>query len=116
MLKKIALGLLVAAPLSAPAAANPVAGQSAAMTAQADNAVMLKGLETAARMSPSDGGAAIELANAYMRAGRTVDAMAHYRRALQLDDVMMQTRLGDDIWAHEIARKALAADVRMTAR
>ncbi len=106
MKKMIALGLLVLAPLSAPAAAAPNADQAGAM----------KGLETVVRMSPSDGGAYIELAAAYLRDGRHADAMAAYRHALALDNVMMETRLGDAIWSHEIAQKALAREVTLTAR
>lgn len=76
----------------------------------------VQALEVAAKISPSDGGAAVELANAYWRTGRTAEAYDTYRRALALNNVMLETKLGDAIWSHEVARRALAHQVRLTAR
>lgn len=103
----IALALLVAAPLPVAAAAAPV---------NTSAAVDIRALETASRMSPADGGAAIELASAYMQVGRYADAAAAYRRALATDNEMMETPSGDTIWSHDVARKMLARDVLLTAR
>ncbi|MGK3796912.1 hypothetical protein, partial [Enterococcus faecium] len=76
----------------------------------------LRALETEARMSPDDGGTAIELASAYMRVGRYADAAAAYRHALAADNQMMETSTGDAIWSHDVARQMLAHDVLLTAR
>lgn len=112
---RIALCLLVAAPLSMPAAAAPSANDAATRLAmrQADD---VRALETVVRQSPRDGGAYIELAGAYVRAGRAADALIAYRRAMALDNVMLETRTGDAIWSHDVARMALAHDVVLTAR
>lgn len=104
----VMLSLLVAAPLAAvPAAASD--------NATAKNAAVIT-LEKYTRVAPSDGGAYIELANAYMRANRPVEAAAAYRHALQLDNVMMVLPNGDSIWSHEVARTALARVQELTAR
>lgn len=65
-------------------------------------------------VSPRDGGAYAELANAYMRAGQTQNAMVAYRRVLALDNVMLETSTGNAIWSHEVARRALATTATFT--
>jgi cytochrome c-type biogenesis protein CcmH/NrfG len=110
MFKTVMLSLLVAAPLAAaPAAANP------SDKATAQNAAVST-LENYTRVAPSDGGAFIELAQAYTRANRPVEATAAYRRALELDNVMMVTSTGDSVWSHQIARAALSRVQEVTAR
>jgi cytochrome c-type biogenesis protein CcmH/NrfG len=105
MFKKIAICLLVAAPLSAPAVAAP------------DNASQqVRSLEAATRLAPRDGGSFIELAQAYSRANRPADARDAYRQALALDNVMLETRTGDSVWSHQIAKSALASEVKFTSR
>lgn len=116
MNRMIALSLLVLAPLSAPAVAAPLDNQPAAERAAAQDARALQALETAARLSPDDGGARIELAYAYLRAGRVVDAANAYHRALALDNVMLETKTGDAIWSHQVARQALAGEMLLSAR
>jgi len=104
MAKMIALALLVAAPLSAvPAVAAP-----------ANPSVST--LEAVTLVNPNDGGTAIELAQAYLRADRPGEAMNHYRRALALDNVMLETRFGDAIWSHTVARQALKTVTAVSAR
>jgi predicted TPR repeat methyltransferase len=71
-------------------------------------------LEQVVRVSPRDGGAYAELAGAYVRAGRVADAMSAYRQVLALDNVMLETRSGDAVWSHEVARQALANETVMT--
>ena len=115
MIKNIAICLLVAAPLSAPAVAAPLDGQ-AMQQVTAQTAVDIKNLETVTRVSPTDGGSYIELAGAYLRAGRTADAMRAFHRAMALDNVMMETPTGDSIWSHQIASKALRHEVTLTSR
>ncbi|MDF0486596.1 hypothetical protein PX554_00510 [Sphingomonas sp. H39-1-10] len=104
MAKMIALALLVAAPLSAPAVAAP-AGSGSVST-----------LEAVTLVNPNDGGTAIELAQAYLRADRPGEAMTAYRRALTLDNVMLETRFGDAVWSHTVARQALKHETALSAR
>ncbi len=111
MKRMIALSLLVLAPLSAPAAAAPMDS-----SATAQNAVAVKTLEAAARLNPSDGGTCIELAYAYLRAGRPADATIAYHRALKLDNVMLETKTGDAIWSHQVAQYALSGEMQLSAR
>ena len=104
MFKKIALALLVAAPLSAPAVAAPAVSDS--VTTQ----------EAVARLHPNDCGSAIELAQAYLRADRPGEAANTYRRALTLDNVMLETPTGDSIWSHQVARQALPHATALSSR
>jgi len=76
----------------------------------------VRSVEASAQVDPRDGGAQIELANAYVRAGRTGDAATAYRRALTLDNVMLETRTGDSIWSHQVARHMLASGPVLAAR
>jgi len=116
MTYKIALCLLVAAPLSVPAVAAPNGDQPTSARIAARQAQELKTLEAVAHRSATDGGAYIELAGAYMRAGRPADATIAYRRALVLDNAMLETPSGDAVWSHAIAQRALGRDVQLTAR
>jgi cytochrome c-type biogenesis protein CcmH/NrfG len=68
------------------------------------------------QIEPTDGGAYIELAQAYLRAGRTGDAVLAYRAALTRDNEMMLTRNGASVWSHRIARDALALMPQYAAR
>lgn len=77
-----------------------------------DNSV--NSLETAAKFSPYDGGAYAELASAYLRAGRTNDAVSAYRRVLKLDNVMLETRSGQSVWSHQVARRVLEQNAQAT--
>ncbi|MBN8807014.1 MAG: hypothetical protein J0I47_02065 [Sphingomonas sp.] len=72
--------------------------------------------ETIVRVAPRDGGAYIELAQAYRSAGRTTDAATAYRAALARDNEMMMTPTGDAVWSHDIARRALVRLPQMAAR
>ena len=103
--------LLVAASLtaSASAAASPRDGaslQDAAVRSQ----------EAYVAVAPTDGGAFIELAQNYARAGRIGEAAGAYRRALALDNMMLVTKAGDSIWSHQVARSALARIPQLSAR
>jgi Tfp pilus assembly protein PilF len=106
MTLKFAIAILVAGAAVAPAAAAP----------SRDPAAAVRTLETVSQLSPTDGGVAIELAAAYQRAGRTADANTALRRALTLDNAMLETPTGDAIWSHQVAKRALARDVALTAR
>lgn len=106
MMKMMALTLL-AASLSAPAIAGITETRQSAA---------IRSLESVARLAPGDGGAMIELASAYRLAGRGADADNAYRQALALDNVMLETKTGDAIWSHQVARRALAQTVALSAR
>lgn len=115
MMKTVILSLLVAAPLAAaPAAAASNDGQTTALVTARDSDV--RSAEALTSVLPKNGGAYIELAQAYLRADRTADAAAAYRRALTLDNEMMETKTGDAVWSRNIARAALVHFPQMTAR
>jgi cytochrome c-type biogenesis protein CcmH/NrfG len=98
MTRSIALCILAAAAVAAPATAF---AQTAPQPA-------LASYETRAQLAPRDGGTQIELAQAYLREHRTADANRAYQRALKLDNEMMETPTGDAIWSHQVATAALA--------
>ena len=115
MIKTVLLSLLVASPLAAvPAAAASNDGQTTALVTARDADV--RSAEALTRIAPKDGGAYIELAQAYLRADRTADAAAAYRRALTLDNEMMETKTGDSIWSRNVARAALVRFPQMSSR
>ena len=115
MIKTVILSLLVAAPLTAvPAAAASNDGQTTALVTARDSDV--RSAEALTRVAPRDGGAYIELAQAYVRADRPADAAAAYRRALTLDNEMMETKTGDSIWSRNVARAALVRFPQMSSR
>lgn len=113
MIGKIALGLLVATPLSAPAAAHAQPLSASEIAARQAN---IAWHENAAAVNRYDGGVYVELAQAYQQAGRTIDAMNAYRRVMKLNNVMMETRNGDPVWSHEVAKAMLAHEVSLAAR
>ena len=104
MFTKICSGLVLAA-MAVPVAAH-----------MSDTARTIRVLEDETRRAPRDGGAAIELAAAYQRAGRTADADTAFRRALTLDNAMLETPTGDAIWSHAVARRALTHDTALASR
>ena len=106
MTLKFASILVLAATLG-----TPVLAASTSSTAAA-----VKSAEAYARVSPDDGGTQIELAAAYQRAGRTADANTTFRRALTLENAMLETPTGDSVWSHQVARQALARDAALAAR
>ena len=115
MIKTVILSLLVASPLAAvPAAAASNDGQNTALITARDSDV--RSAEAFTRVAPRDGGAYIELAQAYLRADRTADAAAAYRHAQVLDNEMMETKTGDAIWSRNVARAALVRFPQMSAR
>jgi len=115
MIKTVILSLLVASPLAAvPAAAASNDGQTTALVTARDSDV--RSAEALTRIAPKDGGAYIELAQAYLRADRPADAAAAYRRALTLDNEMMETKTGDSIWSRNVARAALVRFPQMSSR
>jgi Flp pilus assembly protein TadD len=104
MIKVVIFGALASISMASSAIAGPVDNSGDQIAA----------LTQFVSVSPRDGGAYAELAGAYARAGRMADAMTAYRRVLALDNVMLETRNGDAIWSHEVARKALANTATLT--
>ena len=104
MIRTLALGVVAVAGFSTVAVAAP----------RSTDAVATR--EAVAQVDARDGGAQIELANAYVRAGRSGDAAVVYRRALALDNVMLETRTGDAIWSHQVARHMLASAPALASR
>ncbi len=116
MIKITAFALLVAAPLAATAAADPVDNYSATTikTAHYDRAITR--LEARVKASPADESALINLAVAYRHKNRAAEADALYRRVLELDDVELDMANGGAIMSREVARRALAKRAQITAR
>jgi cytochrome c-type biogenesis protein CcmH/NrfG len=79
-------------------------------------AATLAAVETRAQLAPRDGGTQIELAQAYARAHRPLEAEHAYRRALALSNEMMDRPGGDSIWSHQVARLALSRTSAVAAR
>ena len=104
MIRTLALGLVAVASFSTVAVAAPRSADA------------MRSVEASAEVDPRDGGAQIELANAYARAGRSGEAATVYRRALTLDNVMLETRTGDAIWSHQVARHMLASGPVLASR
>lgn len=104
MVRTFALGLVAVATLSGAASAAP-------QTADA-----VRASEAVAQLSPRDGGAQIELANALVRVGRADEAAKYYRRAMALDNVMLETRNGDAIWSHQVATHMLGNAPQLASR
>jgi hypothetical protein len=104
MIRTLALGVVAVASLSSVAVAAPRSTDP------------VRSVEASAQVDPRDGGAQIELANAYVRAGRSGEAATAYRRALTLDNVMLETRTGDSVWSHQVARHMLASGPVLAAR
>ncbi|WP_296616863.1 hypothetical protein [Sphingomonas sp.] len=115
MIKTVLFSLLVASPLAAvPAAAASDDGTTTARITARDADV--RSAEALTRVAPKDGGAYIELAQAYVRADRPADAAAAYRHALTLDNEMMETKTGDAVWSRNVARAALVRFPQMSSR
>ena len=105
MVKAAIFGLLVATAM--PALAD---------TPSAKLAADIRIQESRNQAALSDSGDYVELAQAYLRAGRVGDAVFAYRAALKQDKAMILTKTGDAVWSHEIARNALAVTPQLAAR
>ncbi len=103
-MKSVLFLLVAAAALPAIAVAKPV-----------DNSKLVMLDRVAARM-PYNGAAQSDLGIAYLRADRASEARAAFERVLQLDNVTLTTRTGEDIWSHTLARRMLARDMVIAAR
>jgi DNA-binding SARP family transcriptional activator len=102
---KFAFALLLAA----------VSLHGVASAAPVDNSVITT-LERTAAWAPTDGAACSDLAIAYLKAGRVADARAAFDRVLTLDNVTLTTISGEDIWSHQLARRALRDDLTIASR
>ena len=113
-MKMFVIALLVAAPLPVMAAANPVDNSMTPSSATLGRTVAY--FETASQRDPRDQEAWLNLAMAYRSMGRTAEAADAFRRVMALDNVVLQDRLGDDVWSHSLARTALAQTPRFSSR
>ena len=108
MLKTLATLLLVAAPLSGAAVANPVDNSAYART--------IVHFETIVQTAPGDSAAWLNLGMAYRALGRTSAANAAFGHVLALDNATLQDRFGSDVWSHTLARQAMSNDAQITLR
>ena len=116
MRKTLVIGLLALAPLSAPAMADPVDNYAAPAIIGGRYMNAVTRLEAQVRRAPGDESALLNLGIAYRHMGREADARAALARVLTLPDVELDTVNGIAIMAHDAARRALATNLRFTAR
>ena len=107
MNKLLATCLLVSAPLSPLAAANPVDNYAEPQIAAAQYASAIARLEAQKRADPMDESTLLNLALAYRHSGRMAEAAKLYRRVLQLENAQLNTTIGKPMWSHDVARAAL---------
>jgi len=108
-MNKIAIiALIVLAPVSTSALAQPVDNYAVTAIADARYASAVARLEAKVKSMPNDETAWINLAIAYRHTGRSDDAVAAYTRVLKLDNVELDTATGQPMWSHDVARAGLA--------
>lgn len=95
--------------------AGLVAFPQIALSQPVDNS-SVEALQRVASRSPSDAAAQYELAVGYFKAGQTADARTAFRHVLSMDNVTLTTPKGEDVWSHQLARRALSSDVLVAAR
>jgi cellulose synthase operon protein C len=116
MIKLLVTSLLVAAPLSIAAAAEPVDNYAAKAVVAGDYRAAITTLEGAMRANPTDESTLLNLALAYRKAGRTAEAQALYERVLTLDNYALNTTRGVPMWSHDVALKALGRPTGLASR
>ncbi len=116
MIKYLIIPLLVAAPLSVAAAADPVDNYAAHDIGKARYALAITQLERDYARRPTDESILLNLALAYRHAGRQAEAVVLYRRVLAMQDYELDTVSGKPMWAHDVARRALGERVVLSAR
>jgi Flp pilus assembly protein TadD len=116
MTKYLVIALLVAAPLSIAAAADPVDNYAVNDITKARYASAIEQLERDYARRPSDESILLNLALAYRHAGRQAEAETLYRKVLAMQDYELDTIGGKPVWAHDVARRALGQKVELTAR
>ena len=117
MIKKIlSCCLLVAAPLSVAAVANPVDNYAATALTEARYDAAVARLEAVVAEDRSDPSALLNLALAYAHVGRHAEARGLYARVLRHDDAVLDTVSGDPVYAHRVARAGMTRPVTLTSR
>jgi Flp pilus assembly protein TadD len=116
MIKYLVISLLVVAPLSVVAAADPVDNYGVNDIQKARYTLAINQLERAYARRPSDESILLNLAFAYRKAGRAADAATLYRKVLSMQDYELNTVSGTPVWAHDLARQALGEKPVLTAR
>lgn len=115
-MKKRLISLLVAAPLSTAAVANPVDNYGAAAIQTADFATAETQLSAWLQRAPMDRSALINLAHVYRETGRAHEANLLYTRVLHRSDVQLETTAGTPVWSHDVARAGLGGTVSIAMR
>ena len=108
--------LLVAAPLSVSAVANPVDNYATGALSAARYDVAIVRLEAVVAEDRSDPSALLNLALAYAHVGRNSESRALYARVLRHDDAVLDTVAGEPVFAHRVARAGLSRPLALTAR
>jgi Flp pilus assembly protein TadD len=116
MIKYLVIPLLVVAPLSNAAAADPVDNYAANDITKARYALAITQLERDYARRSGDESILLNLALAYRQSGRSTEAATLYRKVLSMQDYELDTTSGKPAWAHDVARRALGEKVILTAR
>lgn len=106
-MKKLVISLLVAAPLSTAAVANPVDNYGATAIQSADLATAEARLNAYLRKAPADQPALLNLAHIYRQTARAHQANTLYQRVLNRSDVLLTTTQGTATSSHAVARAGL---------
>lgn len=115
-MKKLVISLLVAAPLSTAAVANPVDNYGAHAIQASDFTTAETRLSAWLERAPMDRSALINLAHVYRETGRARDANLLYTRVLHRPDVQLETTAGTPVWSHDVARAGLSGTVSLALR
>lgn len=115
-MKKLLISLLVAAPLSTAAVANPVDNYAADAIQAADFATAEARLNARLQRVPMDRSALINLAHVYRETGRAREANQLYTRVLNRTDVQLETTAGTPVWSRDVARAGLSGTVSIAMR
>ena len=114
--KKLLISLLVAAPLSTAAVANPVDNYGANAIRVADFATAESVLNRRLDRAPADHSALINLAYVYQHTARSREANALYARVLNRADVRLRSAAGTPVSSHDVARAGLSGNISIAMR
>jgi tetratricopeptide (TPR) repeat protein len=116
MKKALVTLLLVAAPLSPLAAADPVDNYAAKAVSAGQYRAAIAKLEADLRNDPNDESTLLNLALAYRKTGQHARAVALYERVLKLQNYALDTTRGTPIWSHDVALRGLGRPTGLAAR
>lgn len=115
-MKSLLISLLVAAPLSTVAVANPVDNYAASAIRASDFTTAETQLNARLQRVPVDRVALINLAHVYRHTARAREANMLYARVLDRQDVQLETTDGTPVWSHDVARAGLRGTVSIAMR